>query len=89
MTEGNVLFLICQPCEKAGNADFGVKLAARTKIGWYESLVPNKQFDKWLGKHRKCAGRGHPDHFMFAHQFERDHDQEAVQEAVKLALVKA
>lgn len=88
MTEGNVLFLICQPCEKAGEADFGVKLAARTKISWYGHLVPLKQFDKWLEKHRNCAGRGHPDHFMLAHQFERDHDQEALQGAVKLALVQ-
>lgn len=87
MTEGNVLFLVCKPCEAAKEPDFGVKLAGRTKISWYASLVPNKQFDRWLEKHRNCGGRGNPDHFVLAHQFERNADQATLEAAVKLAMV--
>jgi hypothetical protein len=72
---GNALFLVCVPCEKANEADYGVRLAERTKIGWYEPSAPSREFSAWLSKHRRCAGSNHPDHFMLAHLKDRDHDQ--------------
>lgn len=87
MTEGNVLFLICMPCSQAGQADFGVKMAIRSRVGFYEHYVPDKQFDQWLMKHAKCGGRANPDHFQIGLQFDRNHDQQKVKDAVKLAVV--
>jgi hypothetical protein len=86
MADGNILFLVCQPCEQANKADFGVKLAGRVKRGYYEHLVPTKQFDAWLGKHSKCGGRTNPDHFVLAHSYNRNHDQKDLEAAVKIAL---
>lgn len=88
MTEGNALFLICQPCQETDEPDYGVKLAARTERSWYAHEVPGKQLDQWLEKHRHCAGRGKPDHFVLGHRFNRNHDQDALAPAVKLAMVK-
>ncbi len=88
MANGNILFLVCSPCEKANQADFGVKLAGRTQRSWYEHMVPPKQLDAWLQKHRNCGGRLNPDHFVLAHSYERNHDQEVLKAVVKLALVQ-
>lgn len=87
MTEGNDIYLVCEPCQKANENDFGVKLAGRTQRSWYSHVVPNKHFDQWLEKHRNCGGRGNPDHFVLAHRFGRNHDQTTLEAAVKLALV--
>ena len=57
---GNALFLVCQPCEQADEPDFGVRMAERSEVGWYEHSVPTKQFDAWLAKHRKCGGPQQP-----------------------------
>lgn len=90
MSQGNILFLVCKPCEEAKEADFGVKLAGRTQIGWYEHLVPTKQFDAWLNKHRRCGGRGKPDHFVLAHSFTPNHDQAELEvREVKQAVIRA
>ena len=75
MPDGNLLFLVCQPCEQENEADFGIKLAERSKIGWYEHKAPTKAFDAWLSKHRKCGGRAGPDHFILAHLHAKNHDQ--------------
>lgn len=72
---GNELFLVCSPCEKNSEKDFGVKLASRSARGWYQHEIPTKQFDSWLQAHSKCGGRGHPDHFVLAHRFVKDSDQ--------------
>jgi hypothetical protein len=88
--EGNILFLVCRPCEQAEEKDFGVKLCGRTRIGYYEHLVPERQFDAWLMKHRKCGGRDKPDHFVLAHSYIPNHDQQEIKpipKAVKLSLV--
>lgn len=84
---GNFIFLICKPCEQAGENDFGVKLAVRSQIGWYEHLVPPKQFDNWLTQHSKCGGRTNPDHFGLAYLKPHNHDQADLKAAVKLAVV--
>lgn len=87
---GNILFLVCKPCEEANEPDFGVKLAGRSQIGWYEHMVPTKQFDAWLNKHRNCAGRGKPDHFVLAHAQAQNHDQAALEaREVKKAVIRA
>ena len=70
---GNALFLVCKPCEEADELDFGVRLAERTQIGWYEHRVPGKQLDAWLAKHRKCGGS--PDHFVLGHLHAPNGDQ--------------
>jgi hypothetical protein len=88
-TVGNVLFLICSPCEQANEPDFGIKLAARTQRGYYEHQIPAKQMDAWLMQHRACAGRTSPDHFKLAMRFQPDHDQKDLQTSVKLALVES
>lgn len=90
MTEaqGNFLILICKPCQQANEKDYGAKLAVRSRIGWYEQMIPQTQLDKWLAKHAKCAGRGHPDHFVLGLRFEADHDQQSLQAAVKLAVMQ-
>ena len=72
---GNALVLVCQPCEQADEPDFGVRMAERSEVGWYEHSVPTKQFDAWLAKHRKCGGRNNPDHFILAHLHGRNADQ--------------
>lgn len=90
MSKGNILFLVCKPCEEAKEADFGVKLAGRTQIGWYEHMVPGKQLDVWLNKHRNCAGRGKPDHFVLAHSYIPNHDQAEIEvRQVKQAVIRA
>jgi hypothetical protein len=86
--QGNVLFLICSPCEQANEKDFGIKLAARSHRGYYEHQIPSKQMDGWLMLHRACAGRTGPDHFKLALRFEANHDQANLETAVKLALVQ-
>lgn len=85
--QGNVLFLICSACEQSNQADFGIKLAARTHRGYYEHQIPSKQMDAWLMQHRACAGRTEPDHFKLAMRFQPNHDQADLETAVKLALV--
>jgi hypothetical protein len=87
MPNGNVLFLVCRPCEQAQQPDYGVKLAGRTRIGFYDPLVPPKPLAAWLMKHAKCGGRTNPDHFMLAHQFERNHDQKGLEATVHEAVV--
>lgn len=88
--KGNILFLVCKPCEEAKEADFGVKLAGRTQIGWYAHLVPGKQLDAWLSKHRNCAGRGKPDHFVLAHSFTPNYDQADLEvREIKKAVIRA
>lgn len=87
MSEGNILFLVCTPCEQGGEKDFGVKLAVRSHIGYYEPLVPSKDLAKWFMKHAKCAGRTNPDHYQLAHLFERDHDQDSLKAVVHAAVV--
>jgi hypothetical protein len=86
MTEGNILFLVCQPCEKTGEDDYGVKIAGRTRIGFYDPMCPPKELSKWFMKHAKCAGRTNPDHFVLAHLQERDHDQKSLQAVVHEAV---
>lgn len=86
--QGNILFLICVPCEQTNEPDLGVKLCGRTHRGYYEHLVPTNQFDTWLMKHRACGGRTNPDHFKLALRFQPDHDQKSLETAVKLALVQ-
>lgn len=85
--QGNVLFLICAPCEQSNQPDFGIKLAARSHRGYYEHQIPSKQMDAWLMQHRACAGRTEPDHFKLAMRFTPNHDQADLETAVKLALV--
>lgn len=86
MSEGNILFLVCQACEKANEPDFGVKLAGRTRIGYYDPMVPPKELAKWFMKHAKCGGRTNPDHYQLAHLLARNHDQESLKAAVHTAL---
>jgi hypothetical protein len=86
--KGNILFLVCKPCEQANEKDFGVKLAGRTQISWYEHLVPTKQLDAWFQKHRKCGGRTDPDHFVLAHSYPRNHDQDVLKATVHQAVVQ-
>ena len=81
--QGNILFIVCQPCQEANEADFGIKVAGRTNIGWYAQEAPTKVLNAWFGKHRNCAGRGHPDHFVLAHMSERDHDQDRIKATVQ------
>jgi hypothetical protein len=90
MTEpkGNVLFVVCTPCEQKHEEDYGVKIAIRSRVGFYEPHTPANEQAKWFAKHAKCGGRANPDHFQLAHLFARNADQEAVPEAVKLALVQ-
>jgi len=87
MSEGNILFLVCQPCEQAKEKDFGVKLAGRTRIGYYDPMVPPKQLAAWFMKHAKCGGRTNPDHYVLAHSFPRDHDQTSLKAVVHDAVV--
>jgi len=75
MSEGNTLYLVCWPCHEAEEADFGVKLASRDRIGFYTHDAPSKTLDAWMSLHRKCGGRNHPDHFRIAHLHNPDHDQ--------------
>ena len=79
---GNILFLVCSPCEKAKEKDFGVKIGGRTRIGWYEPIVPDGQLAKWFAKHSRCGGRANPDHFVLAHSYTRNHDQTVKLKAV-------
>lgn len=87
MSEGNILFLVCQPCEQAGEADFGVKLAGRTRIGYYDPMVPPKPLATWFMKHAKCGGRTNPDHYVLAHMFDRNADQQSLKAVVHDAVV--
>lgn len=87
MSEGNILFLVCQACEKTNEPDFGVKLAERSRIGFYDPIVPPKDFAKWLMKHARCGGRTNPDHFQLAHLFERNADQHDLKAVVHEAVV--
>lgn len=90
VSEGNVLFLVCTPCSQnpaESDGDYGVKLAQRSRVGFYDPMVPPQDFAKWLIKHAKCAGRGNSDHFQLAYLCAQNHDQQTVKEAVKLALV--
>lgn len=88
MTEaqGNLLFIVCKPCEEANEDDFGFKLAVRSRIGWFEQMGPTKELNKWFGKHAKCGGRCNPDHFVLAHAFDRNHDQSALQATVQAVM---
>lgn len=75
---GNFMFIVCEPCSKANEPDFGFKFAERGVIGCYEPFGPAKQtaqFATWLKKHQKCGGKGKPDHFLLAHAGERNWDQ--------------
>lgn len=72
---GNILFLVCEPCEKAQQDDFGIKLCDRSTVGWYEPTTPPKVFKTWLHKHSRCGGRHGPDHFRLGALQERNFDQ--------------
>jgi len=87
-SNGNILFVVCTPCEKQKLPDYGVKIAIRSRVGFYEPHTPHNEQSKWFTKHAKCGGRANPDHFQLAHLFPRNADQEAVDTAVKLALVQ-
>lgn len=88
MSNGNVLFLVCKPCQEKGEADFGVKLAGRTHRGYYASMVPPKQFNNWLIQHAKCGSRTNPDHFNLGYLHTQNSDQSELEAAVKLAIVQ-
>lgn len=78
MDSGNFMFIVCEPCSKTNEADFGFKLATRDIIGGYSPFGPAKhtqQLTAWFHKHRTCGGKGHPDHFLLAHAQNRDYDQ--------------
>ena len=78
MNSGNAIYIVCEPCRKSNESDFGFKLAHRQVIGGYEPFGPAKQTEQlanWFKKHRLCAGKEHPDHFLLAHVAQRDHDQ--------------
>jgi hypothetical protein len=85
---GNILFLVCGPCEKANKPDFGAKVAGRLPRGYYEHLIPTKQLDNWFARHAKCGGRTNPDHFKLGYSYTLNHDQKELEAAVKLALVQ-
>ena len=75
---GNTLLIVCEPCMKATESDYGFKLAGRNLLGCYQPYGPaqaTKQLTAWLKKHSRCGGKGHPDHFVLAHAGERDYDQ--------------
>ena len=87
--KGQICWLVCKPCEQTNEKDFGFKLIGRSRIGWFSQLAPTGQLDKWLMKHGKCGGRGHPDHFVLAMSFPADHDQpkpKPIVQAVESAL---
>jgi hypothetical protein len=85
---GNVLFLVCKPCQEAGESDFGVKIAGRTQRGYYGALVPPNQLNNWFSQHSKCAGRTHPDHFNLGYLQPQNADQSELEAAVHLAVVQ-
>ena len=84
---GNILFLVCRPCEQAKEHDFGFKLATRGILGAYDVFGPGiatKNLQAWLRKHSACSGKGKPDHFALAHAFQPNADQPKP----KMALVR-
>jgi hypothetical protein len=85
---GNVIFLVCKPCQQTGEKDFGVKLAGRSQRSWYTHMVPSKQFDNWLHQHARCGGRTNPDHFQLGYLQVQNADQADIETAVKLAVVQ-
>ena len=86
--KGNVIFLVCDPCQKAGEQDFGAKIAGRTQRGYYAAMIPGKQLNNWLAKHAKCGGRTNPDHFRLGYNQVQNADQSELEAAVKLAVVR-
>lgn len=88
MSNGNVLFLVCKPCQEANAADFGVKLAGRSQRSYYQAMVPTKQLNNWLTQHAKCGGRTNPDHFNLGYLQPQNADQSELEAAVKLAFVQ-
>lgn len=85
---GNVIFLVCKPCQQAGEEDFGVKICGRTQRSYYAAMVPNKQLDNWLRQHSKCGGRTNPDHFHLGYLQAQNADQSELEAAVKLAIAQ-
>lgn len=85
--KGNIIFLVCDPCQKANEADFGAKIAGRTQRGYYATMIPGKQMNNWLAKHAKCGGRTNPDHFRLGYQQAQNADQSELEAAVKLAVI--
>lgn len=83
MMDGNALFLVCVPCSDSNQKDYGVRLGERSRVGYYESSVPNKQLDNWFMKHAKCGGRANPDHFKLAMLLNPNHDQQVKLKAVQ------
>lgn len=77
------MYVVCIPCYDAQEKDHGAMIGGRTRIGYYESQIPNKQLDSWFMKHSKCGGRANPDHFTIAYLEPKNHDQ-----AVKLKAVQ-
>lgn len=73
--EGNILFLVCDPCEKSGEKDFGIKLGERSRIGFYQPLTPESHMRGWMMKHSKCGGPTKPDHFRLGYRWGLNHDQ--------------
>lgn len=74
MSEGNILFLVCQPCSESGEKDFGIKLAERSRVGFYEPTTPEAQFTVWLQKHGRC-GKKNVDHFKLGYLRPQNEDQ--------------
>jgi hypothetical protein len=83
VTGGNYMVLVCKPCQQAGEDDFGLKLAVRTKLGYYEAFAPIKEADKWYAHHRKCGKRGEPDHFALGYSHGQNHDQRELESTVR------
>lgn len=83
MSGGNYLVLVCKPCQIEGEADFGLKIGVRTKLGYYEGFAPQKETDKWFAKHRKCGVRGEPDHFALGYSHGQNHDQRELESTVR------
>ena len=84
--DGNIMFVVCLPCQQAHEKDFGLKLAGRTRRSWYGLLAPVKTIEGWFQKHSKCGGRTGPDHFALAHSYERNYDQTDLKASVQEAL---
>lgn len=71
---GNIIFLVCKPCCDANEKDYGVKIAERSRIGFFQSRTPEDVLSKWLMKHYRCGGRD-VDHFKLGYLHEHNHDQ--------------
>ena len=83
----NAIFMVCTPCFQAKETDHGVRLCERSLVGFYDPVVPPRQFKNWLAKHSKCGGRGNPDHFQLAHLLPQNNDQDRIKAIKKLEII--